>query len=234
MSETATDQRAARVLIVEDDDGLREAIGLVVASDGMTSTAAATGSEALTLFTDSRFELVLLDLMLPGRDGFDVCRAIRRSSHVPIIMVTAVSDRAAIVQGLELGGDDYVTKPFETDVLLARIHAVLRRAVADGRPEVWRSGPLTVDFAAHRARCDDRELTLTPTEFRLLAELSVRPGEALTRGALLQLVWGYDYLGDSRLVDMAIKRLRDKLAEICGRGELIATVRGVGYRFDPP
>jgi DNA-binding response OmpR family regulator len=234
VSDAATGPSAPRALIVEDDDGLREAIGLVVAADGMTSVSVGSGSEAIAAFADGSFDLVLLDVMLPEGDGFEVCRRIRRDSQVPIVMVTALSDRGAIVGGLELGADDYVTKPFETEVLLARIHAVLRRAVPVGKRDQWQAGPITVDSVGHRAVCDGRELALTPTEFRLLAELSARAGEALTRGSLLRLVWGYEYLGDSRIVDMAIKRLRDKLAASCGMDDAIVTVRGVGYRFDVP
>ena len=232
--DVATSQRSAHVLIVEDDEALREAIGLVVAADGMRSSAAASGTDALARFREASFDLVLLDLMLPGTDGFEVCRAMRRTSQVPIIIVTAVADRGAIVAGLEAGADDYVTKPFETEVLLARIHAVLRRSIVEDRQVRCEYGPIVVDFAAHRATCEGRDLALTPTEFRLLGELSQHPGEALTRDALLRLVWGYEYLGDSRIVDMAVKRLRDKLADVWQRGQLIVTVRGVGYRFEPP
>jgi DNA-binding response OmpR family regulator len=222
------------VLVVEDDGPLREAIGLVVAADGMDCSPAATAEQALASFAPEPADLILLDLMLPGRDGFDVCRAIRSISNVPIIIVTAIADRAAIVRGLELGADDYVTKPFETDVLLARVHAVLRRTTSEDRRPSVAHGVLVIDFPGHRATCRGTDLALTPTEFSLLAELARHPGQALTREELLQLVWGYDYLGDSRLVDMAVKRLRDKIADVCDDEPVITTVRGVGYRFEAP
>jgi DNA-binding response OmpR family regulator len=168
--------------------------------------------------------------MLPGRDGFEVCRAIRRASRVPIVMVTARDGADDVIRGLELGADDYVVKPFEAAVLLARLRAVLRRTQPSDEATL-EAGGVRVDTAAWRAWRAGDELELTATELRLLAELVRHSGHVLTREVLLERVWGYDYLGDSRLVDMAIKRLRDKVEDEPGAPVLITTVRGVGYRF---
>jgi two-component system, OmpR family, response regulator MtrA len=164
--------------------------------------------------------------MLPKRDGFDVCRTIRAESSVPVVMLTARSDAIDIVVGLESGADDYVTKPFEMPILVARIRAALRRAQLVDPSETLTLGPVRIDVPGHRVIAEGEEVTLTPTEFRLLLELARRPGQVFTRELLLERVWGYDYLGDSRLVDVAIQRLRAKLDPV----DLIHTVRGVGYK----
>jgi DNA-binding response OmpR family regulator len=169
--------------------------------------------------------------MLPGLDGFEVCSALRTQSSVPIIMVTARGEPGMIVRGLECGADDYVTKPFESAVLLARVRAVLRRTQGPGS-EVLEDHGIRVDVEAFKAWRGEEEIELSATELRLLIELMRHTGQVLSREALLRLVWNYDYLGDSRLVDMAIKRLRDKLAPVGTKA--IGTVRGVGYRFESP
>lgn len=220
-----------RVLLVEDDEGLRDAIALVLRASGMTVTEVGDGHGAVERFVEEGADVVVLDVMLPGIDGFEVCQEIRRRSQVPVVMVTARDSAADVVRGLELGADDYVVKPFEAAVLLARLRAVLRRA-NPSEEAVLEAGDIRVDPAAWRAWRDDDELELTATELRLLAELVRHAGQVLTRESLLERVWGYDYLGDSRLVDMAIKRLRDKVEDEPSTPERIGTVRGVGYRFE--
>jgi two-component system response regulator MtrA len=220
-----------RALLVEDDEALSEIVALVLGGAGMDVVTAANGLDALQRFGDADFDLVVLDIMLPGLDGFDVCTRIRRTSKVPIIMLTARAEAPAVVRGLECGADDYITKPFESAVLLARVRAVLRRSAPE-EPTVLSAHGLRVDVTAFKAWRHDVELELSATELRLLAELMRHAGEVMSREALLRLVWNYDYLGDSRLVDMALKRLRDKLHPLGSR--VITTVRGVGYRFEQP
>ena len=222
-----------RVLLVEDDASLREVVGLVLSAAGMDVTATGNGSDAVAMAAAEQFDLMVLDLMLPGLDGYAVCEAVRRSSSLPIIMLTARTEAGSIVRGLECGADDYVTKPFETAVLLARVRAVLRRALPerDDAGEL-RLGDVIVDTRAFKAWRGDRLLDLSSTEFRLLADMMRHAGQVLTREVLLERVWNYDYLGDSRLVDMAVKRLRDKLEDEPGNPRYITTVRGVGYRFE--
>jgi len=224
---------AQRILLVEDDRSVREAVSIVLERAGFQVESVADGGEALDRFNDGPgFEAVILDLMLPTMNGFDVCRAIRAASRVPIVMLTARDEPADMVAGLELGADDYVTKPFEPAVLAARLRAVLRRVEPSGiDAERLTLRDLTIDEAAFRAYRGEQEIRLTAIEFRLLAELVRHAGSVLTRQVLLERVWGYDYLGDSRLVDMAVKRLRDKL-EVPEQPPYVTTVRGVGYRFE--
>ncbi|MGD9796885.1 MAG: response regulator [Acidimicrobiia bacterium] len=224
---------AQRILLVEDDRSVREAVSIVLERAGFQVESVTDGGEALDRFTDGPgFEAVILDLMLPTMNGFDVCRAIRAVSRVPIVMLTARDEPADMVAGLELGADDYVTKPFEAAVLAARLRAVLRRVEPSGiDAERLSLRDLTIDEAAFRAYRGEQEIRLTAIEFRLLAELVRHAGSVLTRQVLLERVWGYDYLGDSRLVDMAVKRLRDKL-EVPEQPPYVTTVRGVGYRFE--
>jgi two-component system response regulator MtrA len=225
----------ARVLIVEDDASVRETVAMVLERTGFEVNAVADGNAAIAAASESRgHDLVLLDLMLPGVNGLDVCREIRRISNVPIVMLTAKVDTADVVAGLELGADDYITKPFEPIELAARVRAVLRRSSdpVTETPELLRVRDIEVDEGAFQARRGDRELPLTTTEFRLLAELVRHAGLVLTREVLLERVWGYDYLGDSRLVDMAVMRLREKLGDRTEPPGYVSTVRGVGYRFE--
>ena len=220
-----------RVLLVEDDASIREVTALALAESGFRVTTANDGREGLERFREGGHDLVLLDVMLPERDGLDVCREIRRESGIPIVMLSARSDTVDVVVGLELGADDYVRKPFELPELAARLRAVLRRR-EDAAGEVLRVAGLELDPAAFEARKDGRALNLTATEFRLLLELARRPRQVFTRELLLQRVWGYDYLGDSRLVDAAVQRLRAKVEDDPSSPARIATVRGVGYRFE--
>ncbi len=224
------------ILIVEDDASVREAATFVLERAGYTVSGVADGAESLdVLASGATFDLVLLDLMLPSRSGFDVCRDIRRTSGVPIVMLTARAEITDVVAGLELGADDYITKPFIPAELAARVRAVLRRSTTDEGDATegeLRCHDLVVDEAAFRAYRSGDELRLTTIEFRLLAELLRNAGNVLTREMLLERVWGYDYLGDSRLVDMAVKRLRGKLGDVPEAPDYITTVRGVGYRFE--
>ncbi len=220
-----------RVLVVEDDRSVRETATLLLERAGLRVTAVADGRQALEEVADHRFDLILLDLMLPSLDGFEVCRTIRRDSQVPIVMLTARSDTADVVAGLELGADDYLTKPFQAAELLARIRAALRRPTADGSTTRLEVQDLDIDAVGFRVTQSGRPVDLTATEFRLLLELARSAERVVSREDLLERVWGYDYLGDSRLVDMAIKRLRDKLGDDAREPRYITTVRGAGYRL---
>ena len=225
----------ARVLLIEDDRSVREAAALVLERTGFSVTTVGDGDAGLAeALRPGAHDLVVLDLMLPRRSGLDVCRELRRSSNIPIVILTARADAADVVAGLELGADDYITKPFEPAVLAARARAVLRRTGDDGdaSPSVVAARDLRVDEAAFCAYRNGDALSLSSTELRLLAELLRHAGQVLTREILLERVWNYDYLGDSRLVDMAILRLRDKLGEPTSPPPYITTVRGVGYRFE--
>jgi DNA-binding response OmpR family regulator len=221
-----------RVLLVEDDPSIREITKLGLEGAGFRVTAAGDGRDALLHFRRDPFDLVILDLMLPTLDGYEVCREIRRESPVPIVMLSARSDTVDVVVGLELGADDYVTKPFEMPELVARARAALRRAAATPADPVLNAGDLEIDPAGFRARKDGEDLELTATEFKLLLELVRRPGQVFTRELLLEQVWNYEYLGDSRLVDVAVQRLRAKIEDDPKNPRLIRTVRGVGYRFE--
>jgi two-component system, OmpR family, response regulator MtrA len=221
-----------RLLLVEDDASIREVAKLGLTQAGFHVTTAPDGREGLLQFRQTPFDLVILDVMLPALDGYEVCRQIRAESGVPIIMLSAKSDTLDVVVGLELGADDYVTKPFEMPELVARARAAVRRSTAvDEEPVVVR-GDLEIDPGAFVARRRGEELSLTATEFKLLLELARRPGQVFTRELLLQRVWNYDYLGDSRLVDVAVQRLRAKVEDDPKEPRTIKTVRGVGYRFD--
>jgi len=221
-----------RVLLVEDDPSIRETTAMGLSREGYRVTGEADGRLALARFRRDPFDLVVLDLMLPSLDGFEVCRQIRQQSRVPIVMVTARTDTTDVVVGLESGADDYVTKPFEIKELVARIRAVLRRVSEVTGVEQLSVGGLDINPASFQVRRDSQEIDLSATEFRLLLEMAHRPGQVFTREVLLDRVWNCDYRGDSRLVDMAVKRLRDKVEQDPARPRLIVTVRGVGYRLD--
>jgi two-component system response regulator MtrA len=216
-----------RILLVEDDPSIREVVGTGLRNAGFRVDAIANGADGLAQFRQAAYDALLLDLMLPGMDGFEICRAVRRDSKVPIVILTARTDTVDIVVGLELGADDYITKPFELPELVARLRAVLRRAGDDSEEiRTLVAGDLEVDPQAFQARLDGADLGLTTTEFRLLHELALHRNQVLTRDQLLERVWGYTHLGDSRLVDVAVQRLRAKVG-----AERIQTVRGVGYRL---
>ena len=221
------------MLLVEDDDSIRELTGAGLAAAGYRVEPAADGREALARFARSPPDVVVLDVMLPEVDGYEVCRRIRESSQVPIVMLSARTDTVDIVVGLEVGADDYVSKPFELSELVARLRAVLRRRAVVPAEAPLRVRDVEIDPAGHRVRRGGEEVALTATEFRLLLELARRPNQVFTRELLLERVWSYDYLGDSRLVDVAVQRLRGKVEESPSEPQLIRTVRGVGYRLDP-
>ena len=220
------------MLLVEDDPSIREMAAFGLANAGFRVSSCADGREGLERLRHDTFDLAVLDVMLPSLDGFEITREVRKDNQIPIVMLTARADATDVVVGLELGADDYVTKPFDMPVLVARCRSVLRRAAADPADPVLRVGDLEVDVAGFVARKDGRDLALTATEFRLLAELSRRPGQVLTREVLLARVWDYEHLGDSRLVDVAVQRLRAKIEDDPTRPRRISTVRGVGYRLE--
>jgi len=226
----------AHILLVEDDPSIREVTALGLRAAGFTVTTAADGVDGLERWRADRPDLVLLDIMLPRLDGLEVCRAIRRESTTPIVMLTARGDTIDVVVGLESGADDYVRKPFEMPELVARVRAALRRrtgeADADGAPDASAVslGDLRIDLEGRTVERDGTEIPLTRTEFDLLVELARNPGRVFTRDLLLDRVWGYDYLGDSRLVDVAIGRLRSKIEADPAEPALVLTVRGAGYK----
>jgi two-component system response regulator MtrA len=221
----------ARILLVEDDPSIREVTAIGLTAAGFAVTTAVDGVEGLERFRADPFELILLDIMLPRLDGYEVARQVRRTSTIPIVMLTARGDTMDVVVGLEAGADDYVRKPFDLPELIARIRAALRRAggAADGATEL-RIGPVLIDVAGRTVTRDGTDVPLTRTEFDLLAELVRHAGQVLSRDVLLDRVWGYDYLGDSRLVDVAIQRLRAKIEADPAAPMLIQTVRGAGYK----
>ncbi|WP_200834455.1 response regulator transcription factor [Amycolatopsis alkalitolerans] len=221
-----------RVLLIEDDPAVREGLELALTRHGHRVDAAESGERGLERIRADRPDVVVLDLMLPGIDGFEVCRRIRAAGDVPIIMVTARGDDMDVVAGLEAGADDYVVKPVQARVLEARIHAVLRRTARE-QAELERHGELTVDRAALVVTKRGAPVGLTPTELRLLLELSATPGRVHSRQQLLESVWDHGYLGDSRLVDACVQRLRTKIEDDSAAPVYVQTVRGFGYRFGP-
>jgi two-component system response regulator MtrA len=218
-----------RVLVVDDDTALSEMLGIVLRGEGYEPSFCADGSQALEAFRESRPDLVLLDLMLPGRDGIEVCRQIRAESGVPIVMLTAKTDTIDIVLGLESGADDYVVKPFKPKELVARVRARLRR-IEDPVPEVLEIGEVTIDVAGHSVRRNGAIVPLTPLEFDLLVALARKPWQVFTREVLLEQVWGYRHAADTRLVNVHVQRLRSKIERDPEHPEIVVTVRGVGYK----
>ncbi len=219
----------ARILVVDDDTALSEMIGIVLRTEGFDPVFCADGSEALATFQSSRPDLVLLDLMLPGKSGIEVCAEIRTESGVPIIMLTAKSDTTDVVRGLESGADDYVVKPFNPKELVARIRTRLRPTPV-GTTDILRIGDLTLDVAGHEVCRGETRINLTPLEFELLLALASRPQQVFTREMLLEQVWGYHYKADTRLVNVHVQRLRAKIEDDPDNPKIVMTVRGVGYR----
>ncbi len=220
---------AARILVVDDDTALAEMLGIVLRGEGFEPAFSVDGSAALEDFRSVRPDLVLLDLMLPGMDGIEVCGLLRAESGVPIIMLTAKSDTLDIVRGLESGADDYVVKPFNPKELVARIRTRLRPAPAVPDDTVH-IGDLTLDVAGHEVRRGETRINLTPLEFQLLLALALKPQQVFTREMLLEQVWGYHYKADTRLVNVHVQRLRAKIEEDPDNPRVVLTVRGVGYR----
>jgi two-component system response regulator MtrA len=226
-----------RVLVVDDDSALAEMLGIVLRSDGFDPSFVSDGTGALTAFRDTKPDVVLLDLMLPGMSGLDVCRAIRAESGTPIIMLTAKSDTIDVVLGLESGADDYVVKPFKPKELVARMRARLRHH-EDVASETLSIGPaespVSIDVPAHQVTRDGSPINLTPLEFDLLVALARKPRQVFTREVLLEQVWGYRHAADTRLVNVHVQRLRSKVERDPERPEVVLTVRGVGYKAGPP
>jgi len=218
-----------RVLVVDDDAALSEMLGIVLRNEGFDSRVCSTGDRALAEFRDYRPDVVLLDLMLPGKDGIDVCKEIRAESGVPIVMLTAKSDTVDVVVGLESGADDYVVKPFKPKELVARIRARVRR-FEEPAPEMITIGDLQIDVAGHVVTRDGEPIGLTPLEFDLLVCLARKPWQVFTREVLLEQVWGYRHAADTRLVNVHVQRLRSKVEHDPERPEIVVTVRGVGYK----
>jgi DNA-binding response OmpR family regulator len=222
----------SRILVVEDDERIRSSMRLALEDEGYNVEDVSSGEDAVTRFHDEPFELVLIDLMLPGIDGFETCRVLRRQSTVPVIIVTARSDTHDVVAGLEAGADDYVTKPFVAKELAARIRALLRRSRGEDSSDGALSfGDVEIQPEAGVVRRDGTEVHCTRTEFRLLCELATHPGKVLSREHLLEKVWGYDYFGDGRLVDVHVRRLRTKIEPDPASPRFILTVRGMGYKL---
>ena len=227
MSETPNGRR---ILIIDDDASLAEMLQLVLRQEGFETTWCASGDAALEVFRSTPFDLVLLDLMLPGLDGVAVCRRIRADSGVPIVMLTAKSDTGDVVDGLEAGADDYIPKPFKPRELVARIWTRLRRPPAESDSDMIRVGDVTIDVSAHEVKRGPEPIALTPLEFDLLLALARRPHQVFTREKLLEQVWGYRHAADTRLVNVHIQRLRSKIEQDPERPELVLTVRGIGYK----
>ena len=222
-----------KILLVDDDPNIRQLVNLYLQKEGFEVMMADRGDEALKMFKASPPNLMLLDIMLPGMDGWQVCREVRKISNIPIIMLTAKDETFDKVLGLELGADDYVVKPFDMKELVARIKAVTRRFQADDAPEKELVFPgLTININQYTVMYMGKELEMPPKELELLYFLASHPGMVFTREQLLEQVWGYDYFGDSRTVDVHVKRLREKLTEGEKLGWQIKTVWGVGYKFE--
>ena len=221
------------ILLVDDDPNIAQLVRLYLEKEGFTVTTAGRGDEALALFRQNPPSLMVLDIMLPGMDGWQVCRAVRQSSAIPIIMLTAKDETFDKVLGLELGADDYVTKPFETKELVARIKAVLRRTTAGETQEETLSFPsLTVSLSKYEVHYKGKLVEMPPKELEVLYFLARHANKVFTREQLLEQVWGFDFFGDSRTVDVHIKRLREKLEDSEAFGWQIRTVWGVGYKFE--
>ncbi|MBB3049313.1 two-component system, OmpR family, response regulator RegX3 [Prauserella aidingensis] len=227
-----------RVLIVEDEESFADPMAFMLRKEGFTAALATTGQQALEEFDRNGADLVLLDLMLPGMSGTDVCKQLRARSSVPVIMVTARDSEIDKVVGLELGADDYITKPYAARELIARIRAVLRRggdtaaAEPEAAPLVLSAGPVRMDVERHVVTVGTEEISLPLKEFDLLEYLLRNVGRVLTRSQLIDRVWGADYVGDTKTLDVHVKRLRSKLEPDPGQPQYLVTVRGLGYKFE--
>ena len=220
---------AHKILVVDDDNALREMVGIVLEAEGFEVSFHDAGSGALEAFKSGEPDLVLLDVMLPGKDGIEVCKEIRATAGTPIIMLTAKTESEDVVRGLEAGADDYVVKPFDPVVLLARIRARLRPLASTGGDTV-QIGPLTLDIVGHEVRRGYEQVLLTPLEFNLLRTPDLKPKQVFTREMLLETVWGYHYKADTRLVNVHVQRLRSKIEDDPDNPKIVTTVRGIGYK----
>lgn len=218
----------SRILVVDDDPAINEMLTIVLEAEGFATESVTDGAEAVAAFRSTNPDLILLDLMLPGMNGVDICREIRKESAVPIVMLTAKTDTVDVVLGLESGADDYITKPFKPKELVARIRARLRHNEEDS--EILHIGDLVVDVPQHMVTRGGEEISLTPLEFDLLLEMARRPNQVHTREELLEKVWGYRNAPDTRLVNVHVQRLRSKIERDPENPEIILTVRGVGYK----
>ena len=232
---TQNGEQRGRILVVDDDASLAEMLAIVLRKEGFETEVCGRGDEALAAFRAQRPDLVLLDLMLPGLDGIEVCKQIRAESGVPIVMLTAKGDTVDVVVGLESGADDYVVKPFKPKELIARIRARMRRLDTAGQGgEALTIGDLTIDLAGHSVSRDGEQISLTPLEFDLLVCLARKPNQVFTREVLLEQVWGYRHAADTRLVNVHVQRLRAKVEHDPESPEIVVTVRGVGYKAGTP
>lgn len=222
-----------RVLVIDDDLALAEMLGIVLRGEGFDPVFCADGAQALQAFRDTRPDVVLLDLMLPGMDGVDICRLIRAESGTPIVMLTAKNDTVDVVLGLESGADDYIVKPFKPKELVARLRARMRRT-EEPAAELLTICDISIDVAGHAVKRGETIVNLTPLEFDLLVCLARKPWQVFSREALLQDVWGYRHAADTRLVNVHVQRLRAKIEHDPEKPEIVLTVRGVGYKAGPP
>jgi len=214
-----------RILLVDDEKKITTVLKAYLQQEGFQVSTAINGLIALTMFKENPFDLLILDLMLPGMSGTEICREIRKISSVPIIMLTAKVEEDDRIQGLSIGADDYITKPFSPREVVARVRAVLRRISYDNG--------LTIDNIQYEIRLNDQEILLTPTEFKILGALAKHPGRVLSRGQLVEIVQGHDFDGDDRVIDAHIKKIRQKLETTPSNPQIILTVYGIGYKFNP-
>ncbi|MGB9904075.1 MAG: response regulator transcription factor [Desulfotomaculales bacterium] len=226
----------AKILVADDEARIRDLVRMYLQAEGFSVTEAKDGRQALEIFRQDSFDLIILDIMMPGLDGWEVCREIRKSSPVPVIMLTARGEEVDRVLGLELGADDYVVKPFSPRELTARVKAVLRRArqVQEPAEEVLDLNGLVIRPASREVFLAGAPLSLTPKEYEILCLLARSPGRVFSREQILEKVWGYDFFGEARAVDTHITRLREKMAKVPGAPQYIATVWGVGYKLEVP
>lgn len=225
-----------RILLVDDEKNISNVLKAYLQQEGFHVTTAMNGIVALTLFKENAFDLVLLDLMLPGLSGEEICQEIRKISATPIIMLTAKVEEEDRIQGLTLGADDYISKPFSPREVIARVKAVLRRTSADTIPLaeiISYDNGLTIDNSRHEVRLGDEAISLTPTEFKILGALAKYPGRVYSRSQLVEIVQGHDFGGDDRVIDAHIKKLRQKIEKIPSDPKIVLTVYGVGYKFNP-
>lgn len=227
-------QSPRRILVADDDPSIAELIQITLKDPRYELTSVSNGLDALKAFEQQPFDVVILDVMMPYVDGFEACQRIREQSDVPIVILTSRDGTDDIVHGFELGADDYITKPFKTVELIARVEAILRRVEgykARRAPPIVRVGPLEIDEPRHRVTVRGQEVNLTPMEFELLYFLAANAGQVFDRETLFREVWGYEYVGETNLVDVCVRRLREKVETVPSRPQLIVTVRGVGYKL---